>query len=95
VRAVHRIPFADEWTYSNELELVIPDEGRDRGAAWPWGLAAISWRRPSTGWELAGAIEVSSSPMYHGRVDALLRLSRAWQLERAPSAATPGKAGVP
>jgi hypothetical protein len=81
VRGMQRIGFAPRWAFSMELEIVIPDEPRGRGTVWPWGLAAISWR-PAGGWEVAGAVETSASPQYHLRVDAIARLSRAWEVGR-------------
>jgi hypothetical protein len=60
-----------------ELELVRPDDD-DRGALWPWALAALTWRRQR--WETAVAIEASASPEHTSRVDALLRVSRSWEL---------------
>lgn len=60
-----------------ELELVRPDDD-ERGALWPWALAALSWRRLR--WEAAVAIEASASPEHTSRLDALLRVSRSWEL---------------
>jgi hypothetical protein len=80
VRGMHRLGLAEDWAFSTEVEIVVPDDERGRGSVWPWGLAAISWR-PASGWEVAGAVESSSSPQYNLRVDALVRLSRAWDAE--------------
>lgn len=60
-----------------ELELVRPDD-EARGALWPWALAALSWRRQR--WEAAVALEASASPEHTSRLDALLRVSRSWEL---------------
>jgi hypothetical protein len=45
--------------------------------AWPWGLSALSWRFLD-GWEAAGALEASSTPLRRYEADALLRLSYAF-----------------
>jgi hypothetical protein len=63
-------------TLSTELELVIPDEDRGTGRAWPWGLIATSWKHGS--WDAAVAIEASASAEYRYRLDGLLQLSRRW-----------------
>jgi hypothetical protein len=81
-RAAARIALADAWATSGEFELAIPDDPRGRGDAWPWALAAVTWR-PDTGWEVAGAVEASATPQYRSRVDALVRLSRAWDVGAA------------
>ncbi len=75
-RVAARVPVAHSVTVSTELELVIPDEDRGRGAVWPWGLIAASWRRSD--WEAAVAVEASASPEYRHRVDGLFQLSRRW-----------------
>jgi hypothetical protein len=61
---------------SSELELVIPDDSRGRGAAWPWGLVALGWDRGP--WHAAVAGEASASPEYVHRLDALVTLGRQW-----------------
>lgn len=75
-RLAARVPVARSITVSTELELVIPDDPRGRGTAWPWGLLAAGWRRDD--WEAAIAVEASSSPQYRSRVDGLLQLTRRW-----------------
>jgi hypothetical protein len=77
VRGFGRLPVASRWTAIAEVELAIPDEPHGRGAAWPWALAAISWRPAD--WELAGAVEASASPEFRRRVDLLFRLTRRWE----------------
>ncbi|MEZ4364177.1 MAG: hypothetical protein R3B48_28645 [Kofleriaceae bacterium] len=59
-----------------EVELVIPDHD-ERGAAWPWGLAALTWTRAR--WEAAVALEASATPQLSSRVDVLARLARRWE----------------
>ena len=68
---------ASGFRYSSEIEVVVPDVPDGRGVAWPWGLSALSWRSRD-GWELASALEASSTPQQRYEVDALLRLSRAF-----------------
>lgn len=78
VRGFGRLPLTKQWTASTELELAVPDHDAGRGAVWPWGLVAIGYR-PEV-WEIAGAIEASASPEYRHRVDALVRVSRRWEV---------------
>jgi hypothetical protein len=75
-RAVAVLPLGKAFRYSNELEMVVPDHPDGRGGAWPWGLAALSWQ-PRSSWEVAGALEASSSPLHRYETDALLRVSYA------------------
>ena len=87
VRLAVRIPFAPRLQWSNELELVIPDNNdpdpavravqRARGFAWPWALAAVRWT-PISHWEVAGGLEAASTPTHAFEVNALLRLSTTW-----------------
>lgn len=78
-RVAARVPVSHGLALSTELELVIPDEARGRGTAWPWGLVAASWQRSD--WEAAVAVEASASPEYVHRVDALVQLSRRWSMK--------------
>jgi hypothetical protein len=64
---------------STELELVRPDDPAERGALWPWGLVAWSWRSTS-GWEIAAGTEAASTSQYRFEATALLRLSRALEV---------------
>ncbi len=77
-RAIASVPLRWSLRASTELELVVPDDPRDRGAVWPWGLGALSWRSES-GWETAAAIEASSGPEYRSEVNVLARLSYAFE----------------
>jgi hypothetical protein len=81
-RAVAALPLGKGFRYTSELEIVVPDYPDGRGVAWPWGLTAISWRSRD-GWEVAAAVEASSSPLRRYEADALLRVSRAF--DAAPS----------
>jgi hypothetical protein len=75
-RAVAALPLGRALRYSNEIEIAVPDHPDGRGAAWPWALSAICWRS-RFGWEVAGALEASSTPLHRYEADALLRLSYA------------------
>jgi hypothetical protein len=77
VRAIAALPIGHAFRYTTELEIVVPDHPDGRGAAWPWGLAALTWRAPD-GWEIAGALEASSTPLHRYEADALVRLSMAF-----------------
>jgi hypothetical protein len=74
VRAIAALPLGHGLRHSFELEVVIPDHPDGRGDAWPWGFSALSWRSPR-GWEVAAAVEASSSPLQRYETNALLRLS--------------------
>jgi hypothetical protein len=87
VRAIAAVPFGRGFRYSSEIEIVVPDHPDVRGSAWPWGLSALSWRAPA-GWEVAGAVEASSTPRQRYEADALLRLSCALG---GPSLTVPGR----
>jgi hypothetical protein len=76
VRAIGAVPLGKGFRYSSEIEIVVPDQPDGRGAAWPWGLSALSWRSLG-GWEVAGALEASSTPLHRYEADALLRLTYA------------------
>ncbi|NVB81162.1 MAG: hypothetical protein HOV81_22390 [Kofleriaceae bacterium] len=75
-RGAARIALPRSLALSTELELVIPDDARGRGTAWPWALAACSWQRAA--WQSALAVEASASPEYRHRVDVLFQLARQW-----------------
>jgi hypothetical protein len=85
LRALATMPLGRGFRYSSEIEIVVPDAPEGRGVAWPWGLTALSWRSRD-GWELASALEASSTPRQRYEVDALLRLSRTFD-SSSPSAA--------
>ncbi|MGO9837742.1 MAG: hypothetical protein ACLP1X_26440 [Polyangiaceae bacterium] len=88
-RAIAALPLGRGFRYSSEIEIVVPDHPDGRGAAWPWGLSSLSWRSPK-GWEVAGALEASSTPVHRYEADALVRLSCA--LDSGPAnPATPGQ----
>lgn len=78
VRGIAALPLGKGFRYSSEIEVVVPDHPDGRGVAWPWGLSSLSWRSPE-GWEVAGALEVSSTPLHRYEADALVRLS--WALD--------------
>lgn len=74
VRVIGAQPLGGALRASTEMELVVPDAPRGRGAVWPWGLAALGWR-PSSRWDVAAAIEASSGPQNRVETDALVRVS--------------------
>ncbi len=76
VRAIASLPLGHGFRYATELEIVTPDHPDGRGTVWPWGLTALTWRAPG-GWEVAGALEASSTPLHRYEADALVRLSMA------------------
>jgi hypothetical protein len=74
VRAIGGLPLGRGFRHSFELEIVAPDHPDGEGIAWPWGLWALSWRS-RLGWEVAAAVEASSSPIHRYETNALMRLS--------------------
>jgi hypothetical protein len=79
VRIIIAQPLAATFSASTELELARPDDARDRGSIWPWGLLAMSWHS-GTGWEAATALEAGSGPQKRFETTALLRLSRSLEV---------------
>src|SRR5580658_816878 len=79
IRTVASLPLGKHIRYSSELEIVVSDHPDGRGVAWPWGLSSLSWRSHD-GWEVAAAVEASSSPLRRYETDALLRVSRALEI---------------
>jgi hypothetical protein len=75
-RGAARIALPHALAVTTELELVIPDHDRGLGAAWPWGLAALSWDDGT--WQAAVAVEASASPQDRRRIDVLGQLGRRW-----------------
>ncbi len=88
VRGIAALPLGNGFRYSSEIEIVVPDASDGRGAAWPWGLSALSWRS-ADGWEVAGALEASSTPQQRYEADALVHLSYALA-SASPSPPAPG-----
>jgi hypothetical protein len=78
-RGICAQPLGGGFRYSTEVEIVVPDHPTGRGVAWPWGLMALSWRS-RTGWEVAGAVEASSTPEHRYETDALVRVSQMLDL---------------
>lgn len=79
VRAAARVPVTDGWNAAAELELVAPDDPRGRGRVWPWGLVGVRWQ-PARLWEASAALEASASPEYTSRLDAMVTVSRSWEV---------------
>ncbi len=78
VRGVAAVPLGYGFRCSTEVEVVVPDHPDGRGAAWPWGLLALTYRR--RGWEAAAAMEASATPEHLYETHVLARLSRSWAL---------------
>jgi hypothetical protein len=73
-RAIAAVPLGKGLRYSAEIEVVVPDHSERGDVAWPWGLSALSWQF-TDGWDAAGALEASATPLLRYEADALLRLS--------------------
>jgi hypothetical protein len=80
-RALVSVPLRWGLRAATELELVVPDDSRNRGDVWPWALGSIGWRS-TTGWEAAAGVEGSSGPENRSEVHALARLSYAFERSR-------------
>jgi len=78
IRGVAALPLGHGLRFSTEVEVVVPDHPVGNGIAWPWGLMALAYRSRS-GWEAAGAVEASSTPLHAYETNALVRLSRRWE----------------
>lgn len=74
-RGISTQPLGRGFRLSSEIEIAFADAPRGRGVAWPWALTALGWRS-GTGWEVAGAVEASSTPEHRYEANALLRVSR-------------------
>jgi hypothetical protein len=72
-----RLPIAGPLAASTELELAVPDEPRERGAVWPWGVVALRYA-VGRSIEAALATEASASPTYAAELGTLLRVSGTW-----------------
>ncbi|HTL38947.1 MAG TPA: hypothetical protein VL326_37705 [Kofleriaceae bacterium] len=76
LRAAARIGLPRSLALSTELEVVIPDEDRMRGAVWPWALVALGWDRGE--WHAALAAEASATPTEVRRLDVLGQVGRTF-----------------
>jgi hypothetical protein len=76
-RITARLPFTRSFAASTELELAAPDQPRDRGILWPWGLVSLRYRLAEV-WEMAGAVEAGASPTSISSVSGIVRLSRTF-----------------
>jgi len=92
VRAISAVPLGKRFRYSSEIEIVAADHPDGRGAAWPWGLSALSWRSED-GWEVAGALEASATPLHRYEADALVHLSCALDRPSRNASLNPGASG--
>lgn len=75
-RATGRVPLVLDLAVLAEVEVVVPDEPRDRGELWPWALLGLSWAPAH--WELAAAFEASAGPSAESSFDVLLRVAYHW-----------------
>lgn len=80
-RTILGLPIGAGFRIATELELVVPDRPRGRGAVWPWALAAIGYR-PSEAWDVALAMEASSGPEYTGELHGLARATYTFERPR-------------
>jgi hypothetical protein len=78
-RGVARIALPRSLVMSTELELVIPDHDRSRGAVWPWALVALGWDNGA--WHAAIGCEADASPQDRRRLDVLVQLGRRWGIK--------------
>lgn len=74
IRGTARMPITHWLTASTELELARPDVSRGRGSLWPWGLVALRVK-PAPSFEIAGALEASSSPEHVSELGGIVRVS--------------------
>lgn len=77
IRGTARLPILPRLSASTELELVWPDDPRDRGAVWPWGIVALRFA-PVPSWDLSGAVEANASPTNSAAIRALVRVGHTW-----------------
>jgi hypothetical protein len=77
VRLAARVPITTRVRCATELELVAPDD-HARGSLWPWALASLAWS-PAPTWDLAGAVESASTAQHVFEMNAIVRLSHAWE----------------
>jgi len=77
-RGLLSLPIARRIRASTELELVVPDDARGRGAVWPWALVALGLK-PAESWELAIGMEALAGPSRSAETFALARLSYTFE----------------
>jgi len=80
VRAIAAQKLPRAFRVSTELELAVSDEPTNGARVWPWGLVALSWA-PRPTWEVAGALEASSTPQYSASSAAMLRFSHSLEVQ--------------
>ena len=76
-RAWLRIPFLPQLTGSAEGEVAIPDDPREKGFAWPWGLIAARYA-PAPWVDVAAGFEIGATPQYETVIGGLLRATGKW-----------------
>jgi hypothetical protein len=77
-RAILGLPLSSKLRAATEIELVVPDRPRGRGAVWPWALGALAYR-PAQGWDVAAGVEASSGPEYRAELHGIARVTYAFE----------------
>lgn len=77
LRGTARLPLNPRLFASTEIELVWPDDPRDRGSVWPWAMVALRYV-PVPFWDISGAFEANASPTNSAASRALVRISYTW-----------------
>lgn len=79
-RLIARVQLGYRFQASAEFELVFPDEARDRGDVWPWGLGAVTYSPVVAPWfNVTAAVEAGASPTRESNVTGILRASATWE----------------
>jgi hypothetical protein len=77
-RTMLALPLTAKLRAATEIELVVPDRPRGRGAIWPWALGALAYR-PAEGWDVAAGIEASSGPEYRSALHGIARVTYSFE----------------
>jgi hypothetical protein len=77
-RALLGLPLSPRLRAATELELVVPDRPRGRGALWPWALVALAFR-PADGWDVAAGVEASAGPENRAEMHGIARVTYAFE----------------
>jgi hypothetical protein len=70
VRGIASLPMGAGFRYSTEVEIAVRD-----AKPWPWGLMALAWHSKN-GWELAAAVEASSTPQQLYETRTIARVTK-------------------
>jgi hypothetical protein len=74
IRAILSAPIGSSLGASTELELARTGNRVGDSGLYPWALVSLSWSWRER-WQLAGALEAASTPLYRYELDGLVRLS--------------------